>query len=350
MAIFTTANVRIAGISAAVPARSESNLDYDKLTEAERKLLVKTTGILHRRIAAENQTVTDIGEVAGNKLIDQLGWDRSEIDLLVLVTQSRDYILPSSAVLLQHRLSLPHTCAAFDLGLGCSGYVYALSVATAMMQNGGFRKGIVIAGDISTAGTNELDKSTYLLFGDAATATALEYKPGAEPIHYNLQSDGSGANAIIIPDGGIRNQPNPETYILHEVEPGIIRSRKNLWLNGLDVFNFSVREAPANIQQLCASRNIAIDSHDFFVMHQANLLMNETIRKKLKYPAEKTPYSLSDFGNTSSASIPITIVSKCAEAALKPQQWLLSGFGVGLSWASMSIKTDGFVCMPVIEV
>lgn len=350
MAIFTTANVRISGISAAVPARSESNLDYDKLTEAERKLLVKTTGILHRRIAAKDQTLTDIGEVAGNKLIDRLGWDRSEIDLLVLVTQSRDYILPSSAVLLQHRLQLPHTCAAFDLGLGCSGYVYALSVATAMMQNGGFRKGIVIAGDISTSGTSEHDKSTYPLFGDAVTATALEYKSGAEAIHYNLQSDGSGANAIIIPDGGLRKQLEPESYIMHEDEPGIIRSRKHLWLNGLDVFNFSVREAPANIQQLCASANIAPEAHDFFVMHQANLLMNETIRKKLKYPAEKTPYSLNDFGNTSSASIPITIVSQCAAAAEKPQRWLLSGFGVGLSWASMSIKTDGFVCMPVIEV
>ncbi|MCU0434199.1 MAG: ketoacyl-ACP synthase III [Bacteroidia bacterium] len=350
MAVFTTNHVRISGISAAVPSRTESNLDYDYISEAERKLLVKTTGILNRHIAAEGQTVTDLGEIAGNKLIDHLGWNRNEVDLLVLVTQSRDYFLPSSAVLLQERLKLSHNCAAFDIGLGCSGYVYAMSTAMAMMQNGGLRKAIVIAGDISSYGTSRTDKSTYPLFGDAVTATALEYDTAALPVHFNLQSDGSGAEAIIIHDGSLRHPPTPESYILHEHEPGIVRARRHLWLNGLDVFSFSVREAPANIMQLCAQSSVPLEKHDWLVMHQANMLMNETIRKKLKFLPEKTPYSLNDFGNTSSASIPLTIVTKCSEAATAPQRWMLAGFGVGLSWGSMSISTHGFVCMPVIEV
>lgn len=350
MAIFTTSNVSISGIAAAVPLRIESNLDYDYVSEAERKLLVKTTGILNRRMAAPGQTLTDLAQVAGNRLLDFLGWNRSEVDLLVLVTQSRDYVLPSSGVIMQQRLGLSHQCAAFDIGLGCSGYVYAMSVAMSMMQTGGFRKGLVVAGDISSSGTNRLDKSTYPLFGDAATVTALEYNRDAAPVHFNLQSDGSGAETIIIPDGALRHPPTAGMYDVQEFEPGIVRSRRDLWLNGLDVFNFSVREAPPNIQQLCTQSGNALDTHDWLVMHQANLLMNETIRKKLKFPAEKTPYSLGDFGNTSSASIPLTIVSQCSEAAATPQRWLLSGFGVGLSWGSMSISTNGFVCMPVIEV
>lgn len=350
MAIFSTANVRVAGMAAIVPAKTESNLDYDWITEAERQLLVKTTGILNRRIAEKGTTITDIASVAGNRLIDHLGWNRSEIDLLVLVTQSRDYFLPSSAVLLQNQLGLPHTCAAFDMGLGCSGYVYGLSTATAMMQNGGIKKALVIAGDISTFSLNYQDKSTYPLFSDAATVTALEYQPGAAPMHFNLQSDGSGAEAIIIKDGSMRQPPVPESYVMTEHEKGIIRSRVNLALNGLEVFSFSVREAPANIRTLTEHIGLPLEAHNMLVMHQANLLMNETIRKKLKYPAEQTPYSLRDYGNTSSASIPLTLVTQCAAALVQPQRLLLAGFGVGLSWASVSLQTDGISCMPVIEI
>ncbi|HEU4719243.1 MAG TPA: ketoacyl-ACP synthase III [Bacteroidia bacterium] len=350
MAIFSVRGTQVKGIAACVPSAKEYNRDYDWISEAERNLLIKTTGISSRHIAGKGTTTTDLAVPAAELLIRSLGWDKNEIDLLVLVTQSRDYFLPSSGVILQDRIGLPHTCASFDIGLGCSGYVYGMSVVASMLQTGGFRKAILIAGDISTVSLNYKDKSAYPLFGDAVTATGIEFNPGGEASDFNLQSDGGGFEAIIIQDGCVRNPPSDESHIEHEVEKGIIRSRKNLWLNGMDIFNFSVREAPKNITALMNFNGTTEKDYDFFVMHQANLLMNETIRKKLKIPAEKTPYSLKDYGNTSSASIPLTILTQCAEAAQQPRRWLLSGFGVGLSWASCSLFTDKIICPPVLEL
>lgn len=348
MALFSTSNVRVVGIASAVPSHVENNRDYEWVSEAERQMLIRTTGIENRHTADDKTCTSDLAVPAAERLLKAKNWEKSEVDLLILVTQSRDYFLPSTAVLLQDRIGLPKTCAALDIGLGCSGYVYGLSVAMSMMQTGGFRKGLLIAGDVSTTTLSYQDKSTWPLFGDAVTATALEYVPGAPSTHFNLQSDGSGYKAIIIPDGCLRQRPVPESYIMQEVEPGIIRNRIQLWLNGLDVFNFSVREAPENIRTLLAFSNTDLSSVNRFVMHQANLLMNETIRKKLKIDGAITPYSLKEYGNTSSASIPITINTQCADSAQKPQRWLLSGFGVGLSWGSCLLETEQITCPPVV--
>lgn len=348
MAQFAVRSVRLKGISSCVPSRKEYNRDYDWIGEDERRMFIKTTGIDGRHVAEKGVATSDLCLTAAEALLQKLQWKKEEIDLLVFVSQSRDYILPSTAIIVQDRLGLPKTCAAFDIGLGCSGYVYGLSVITAMMASGGFRKGLLMAGDISTLSLNYKDKSTYPLFGDAGTVTALEYDPAAAPMYFNLQSDGSGYQAIILPDGGVRQRPDENTYKESEVEKGIIRSRGNLWLNGLDVFNFSVREAPPNIRALMDYCQATADDFDYFVFHQANLLMNETIRKKLKLPAEKVPYSLGEFGNTSSASIPLTINTLPPEKYGGHKRWLLSGFGVGLSWGTASLETDGLVCTEII--
>ncbi|CAN5245500.1 ketoacyl-ACP synthase III [soil metagenome] len=349
MAIFSVTGSRICGIAAAVPKESESNFDYSRITEAERNLLVKTTGIKIRHIAPPGLTTADLCEKAAESLISKLNWDKSEIDLLIFVSQSPDHFLPASAVILQNKLGLPKTVAAFDIMLGCSGYVYGLSVVSSLMSTGGFKKALLLAGDISTHGISPEDKSTWPLFGDAGTATAIEYDSSSKSF-FNLQSDGSGANAIIIPDGGLRNPISEKTYIKEEVEKGVVRHRRNLWLNGLDVFNFSVREAPANIKAILDFANISVEEIDYFVFHQANLLMDETIRKKLKIPVEKVPYSLADFGNTSSASIPLTIVSELSKQSLLPKKFLFSGFGVGLSWASAILDTEKLICPDVLYI
>jgi 3-oxoacyl-[acyl-carrier-protein] synthase III len=349
MAIFQVHGSVIKGISAAVPETVVSNLDYEAITEAERKVLIKTTGIEKRHIARAGLTTGDLCYHAAEKLISELNWNRDEINLVVFVSQSPDHFLPATSVIIQDRLGLPKTTAAFDIMLGCSGYVYGLSVISSMLATGGFRKALLLAGDISTAGVNEKDKSTYPLFGDAGTATALEYDPSSE-IVFSLQSDGSGKNAIQIPDGGMRHPLSSETFIEKEYEPGVTRHRRNLWLNGLDVFNFSVTEAPANIRQLMEHCQIQESDIDLLIMHQANQLMNETIRKKLKFPVEKVPYSLGSFGNTSSASIPLTMVANCSEKLTSKQRCLLAGFGVGLSWASCIFKTDSIICPPVLFI
>jgi 3-oxoacyl-[acyl-carrier-protein] synthase-3 len=349
MAFFTVTGMRIRGIAAAVPSNRERNLDYTPVTEAERNMLIKTTGIETRHVAHPGTATSDLCFSAAEKLIAELGWNKEEIALLIFVSQSPDHFLPATSIILQDRLSLPKATAAFDINLGCSGFVYGLSVAASMVATGGFRKALLLSGDISTHGITPKDKSTWPLFGDAGTATALEYDPSSTSF-FNLQSDGSGHQAIIIPDGGLRHPISDKTYIEEEAEKGVVRHRRNLWLNGLDVFNFSVREAPPNITALFQQAGISPEQPDYFVFHQANKLMNETIRKKLRVPPEKVPYSLPEFGNTSSASIPLTIASQLREQALSPKKWLLSGFGVGLSWASCYTETEKITCPEIIEI
>ncbi len=353
LALFTTYNVKFSGISACVPKRMESNFDYELLPEDERKLLIKTTGIEQRRIAEKGVTTSDLCYEAAEKLIKDLNWNKNEIELLVFVSQSRDYFVPSTATILQNRLGLPKSTIAFDSGLGCSGYVYGMSMIVSFMNTSKIRKALLLVGDISSFSLTPLDKSTYPLFSDAGTATAFEFDESANKMDFSLGTDGAGYKAIWIPDGCLRSPYNSHTFDMEEVEKGISRSRGNLWLNGLDVFTFSVTEIPKNIIELMHFTNVDCTSVDYFVMHQANKIMNETIRKKLKIEESKTPYSLRNFGNTSSASIPLTLVTQCAltiggfEGSKK---FLLSGFGVGLSWGSVVFDSEKIFCSSLIEV
>jgi 3-oxoacyl-[acyl-carrier-protein] synthase-3 len=349
MAIFQVPNINIAGISACVPEDEYNNNDYDWVSEKERETLIKVIGVEKKHHAKKGTTTSDLCFVAANNLINELNWDRSEIDLLLFVSQSRDFILPATAGLLQEKLSLPKTCIAFDVSLGCSGYVYGLSVIGSMMATGIIKKGLLLTGDISTLNTSFKDKSAFPLFGDAGTATAIELKSDAKPMMFNLQTDGAGYDAIIIPDGGIRNFVDVDTsFDYKQISEGIVRNKFNIAIDGIKVFNFSLREVKPNVNKLLQEYGLSTDDIDYFVFHQANKLMNETIRKQLKLKPEKVPYSLSEYGNTSSASIPLTIVTelnsvvKNSELAL-----LLSGFGVGLSWGSVILHTKNIVCPPI---
>lgn len=351
MAFFSIQNIALKGIAAAVPSQEESNWDYTLLSENEKKLLIKTTGVEKRRRAPKGMTTSDLCFEAAKKLLDDLNWKKEEINALVFVSQSSDYYLPATAIILQDRLGLPKTCLAFDVGLGCSGYVYGLSILSSLMAASGLKKALLMAGDVSTATCSVEDKSTYPLFGDAGTVTALQFEETAASITYDLNSDGSGHKAIIIPDGGIRNLASPESFKLKEISKGIKRAGLNLALNGLDVFNFSVTEVPASLKEFLAKTEKQPDDFDYFIMHQANKLMNETIRKKIGFPIEKVPYSISKYGNTSSASIPLTMVSELKDNIVQHEtEFLLAGFGVGLSWGIASFKTKNLVCPKIIEV
>lgn len=349
MAQFNLRGSKVCGIAATVPKTKESNRDYQLFSDSERSMFMKTTGIEERHVAIHGETTGDLCVNSAEVLIKALGWNKDEIDLLVFVSQSPDHFLPATSIITQDRLGLKKSTAAFDINLGCSGYVYGLSVVLSMMATGGFRKALLLVGDISTAALNRKDKSTWPLFGDCGTATALEYNRDYE-MHFNLQSDGSGKDAIIIPHGGIRNPITAESLVEKEYEPGVTRHLRNLWLNGLDVFNFSVREAPSNVNELLSISGKSTENVDLLVMHQANMLMNETIRKKLKFPAEKTPYTLKQYGNTSSASIPLTIVDRLSVETNTHHNLLLAAFGVGLSWGSCYLETDNLVCPPVQQL
>ncbi|PCJ86716.1 MAG: 3-oxoacyl-ACP synthase [Flavobacteriales bacterium] len=351
MALFSIKNIRISGVAACVPKHEESNYDYNWISETERKMLVKTIGIEKRRIASEKTTTADMCYEAAVKLLEELNWNKNDIEALVFVSQSPDYFLPASSVLLQDRLKLPKTTLAFDVNLGCSGYAYGLSVISGLMSSTGLKKGLLLAGDKSTSSLNPKDKSSYPLFGDAGTATAIEYDTYSSKMDFNLQSDGSGHQAIIIPHGGMRNPVTEESYQEEEIEKGIVRHKRNLALDGLEVFNFSLREVAPNIKKLYEYNSTSNDDYDYFLFHQANLLMNESIRKKLKIEPEKVLYTLKNFGNTSSASIPLTMVSEInTQLKTEPLSLLLCGFGVGLSWGSVALKTNKIACPQIIEI
>ena len=351
MAFLTVNNISIKGMAATVPASFEKNMDYDWISITEREMLVKTTGIEKRHIASDAICTSDMCMASAEKLITDLKIDKDDIEILIFVSQSPDYFLPATSIILQDKLGLKKTTLAFDIQLGCSGYVYGLSVIGSLMANGKLKKGLLLVGDKSSFSQSKKDKSTYPIFSDAGTATLLQYDENAETMHFNLQSDGSGHQAIIIPDGGVRSPWNKNSDDVVKIEEGIERSRRNLVIDGVEVFNFSIREAPLNVKDLLEKTGTTIDDYEYFIFHQANKLMNETIRKKLKLTPEKVPYSLSEFGNTSSASIPLTIVSQIGESLKnKKSKMVFSAFGVGLSWASMNISLDHIHCPKLIMI
>lgn len=350
MAFSEIHHIRVSGIAACVPKHKVSNLNYEWIELADREKLIKTTGINERRVSNEETCTSDLCIESARKLITELNWDVEAIQIVVFVSQTPDYRLPATSVLIQNRLGLSKNTICFDLSLGCSGYVYGLSVISSMMSSLKLSKGLLLVGDTISKLSNEKDKSVYPLFGDAGTATALEYNEQAEPVFLNLFSDGSGSSAIIVPSGGMRNQVKPESFIENNFDGGITRNSLNLIMEGIDVFNFTQREVSPSILTLLESSNTDINNIDYFVFHQANKMMNEIIRKKLKIEEEKVPYSLPKFGNTSSATLPLTIVSELRENLLnKNKKLLLSGFGVGLSWGNVILNLNNPVIPEILE-
>lgn len=350
MALFKINNVSIKGISTCVPKEKIVTKDYELFNDSELELFIKSVGITERRVAPFEISTSDLCFHAAEKLIADLKWNKDEIDCVIFVSQSPDYFLPATAIILQHRLGLNKSTMAFDVGLGCSGYVYGLQLIASLLSNGNIKKGLLLVGDKSTLSTHIEDKSTYPLFGDAGSATAMEFNEKASPIYFNLQSDGGGENAIKILDGGARNTVRPDTFDIQEIEPGVKRSRRHLILKGIDIFNFALKEVSPNINQLIEYSGFSKEEIDYFVFHQANKLINESVRKKLKVDISKVPYSINHFGNTSSASIPLTINTNLQERLKTKSKLLFSGFGVGFSWGSCIFETEIIFCSDLIEI
>jgi 3-oxoacyl-[acyl-carrier-protein] synthase-3 len=351
MALFTIPNVKIAGLAAVVPHKTVSNLDYAWISKKERNQLIKTIGVEKRHIAEKGTTSSDLCFAATVRLLDELQWNKNDIQALIFVTQSGDYLVPATAPILQDRLGLPTTCMALDINLGCSGYVYGLSMISSLMNSTGIQKALLLIGDLSNITSSYRDKSTYPLFGDSGTATALVHNEQAVPMIFNLQTDGSGYEAIIIRDGGTRNMVTKKSFTYKKYGEGIYRNNLNVALNGIEVFNFSLREVVPNIKKTLEYAGKKLDDYDYLVFHQANRLIIETLRKMLKVDKEKVPFSIQKYGNTSGASVPLTMISELSEQ-LKTRhlRLLLSAFGIGLSWGTALLETDPLVCPEVLEI
>lgn len=344
MAFLEFKNVRIAGFSAGVPKKIINNLELNNLSkDYDAAAFVEATGVKERRV--DNFTTSDLCLVAGEQLIKDLNWDKSEIEAIIFVSQTRDYQIPATACILQDKLGLSTECYAIDVELGCSGWVYGLSNVVSLMTFGGIKKGLLMVGDAKRPVEAEDP-----LFGFAGTVTALEYKEGEKGFKFHFGTDGSGYDAIIVPDGGSRNGLTQTSFEEEEIE-GRMYNRLQARMKGMDVFSFGISTAPKSVKKLADKFDFDYLTYDYFVFHQANMKMNNMIMKKLKLDVEKVPSCMYKFGNTSSASIPLTIVTQLqGKFEKRPTKFICCGFGVGLSWGTVAFETNDIVISDLVEI
>lgn len=345
MAFVAFKNVKIAGMSAGVPSNVEDNMKGGERFSANYSPLdfIETTGV-HERRWTNSLTTSDLCVPAAEKLIEDLCWEKQDIEALVFVSQTADYILPATSCIVQNRLGLSKECYTLDVSLGCSGWVYGLSVVASLMQNGTIKRALLLAGD---AKARVIDNDP--LFGHAGTVTALEYTEGDNGLMFHFGTDGSGYDAIIIPDGGARNGVSAHTFD-EEVIDGKPYNRLQDRMKGMDVFSFGISTAPKSVKKLAEHYGFDYLDYDFYVFHQANMKMNNMIAKKLKLPMDKVPSSMAHFGNTSSASIPITIVTQLKDCLKEHNKFICCGFGVGLSWGTVAFDCDNLFISDLVEV
>ena len=299
----------------------------------------RTVGLEERRVAAESVTALDLGEQAARQLLAE---ESAPPDAVIFVTQTPDHSQPGNAALLHGRLSLPKETLAFDVNLGCSGYVYGLYLASLLVEAGGCRRVLLCAGDTLSRCVPPQDRATAPLFGDAGSATLVERTEEEWPSWFSLRTDGAEANAICVPAGGARQPHGEMTAKLETDASGNVRTPEHLHMDGAAVFNFSLREVPSSIQEVLTLAGKSVRDVDAFVLHQANKYILQNIAKRCGIPEEKMPVgTLARFGNTSSASIPLTLCAELAEEISDGEKTvLLAGFGVGLSWASAVVQLN----------
>lgn len=322
-------------------------------TDIEAENFTNVTGVVSSHIAPSNMTLSDLCQVAAEKLFEASGWERESIDLIIFVSTSRDfYICPNTANILQDKLGLKTDCMAFDMPFACSGYVYGLSVASSLMQSGQLKRTLLCVGEMTSKNQSCLDKTVWPLHGDAGSATLLEYNPETKhPMQFNFGSDGAGWEAIICREVGVRYPTTPESLVVKKYDEGIERNAMQCSMDGMSVFSFAISKPGKCIKDLCEHFNIDLQGIDYLLIHQANKMIDEKIRKKLKLAEDKVPYSMPYYGNTSSCTIPITMTSQIREKLEEGENELvMCGFGSGLSWGAAHVFTNKIICLPVIEI
>jgi 3-oxoacyl-[acyl-carrier-protein] synthase-3 len=350
MAIGELKNVRIKGISCCLPDNKVLNTDYyERFGKDLVDKAIKMTGINTRYVAIKEQCASDLAYTAAERLIEKLNWDKDTIKGLIFITQSPDYRKPSTACILQYRLRLSEYCAAFDVNLGCSAFIYGTFFGSLMMSNNDINRMLVLIGDAGGRYVSPVDHSAMLLHGSAGSAIALEYEPEVNSsIKYFLKTDGSRFKSLYTPAGASRNAftAKKEPY-LHD--DGIMRSDYHHFMNGLDIFQFSITKVPKTIKEFLKYYQLDNDMFDYLVLHQANKFTVEKIAKKIEFPLEKTPINVDKYGNCSGSSIPLLIVDKIKTKAEKGRIRLLtSGFGVGLSWGVMDLTLEYIIIPDII--
>lgn len=344
--------VGVKALAAAVPHTVIDNLKYTEyFPEDQVKEVVEKVGIYQRRFADANTCSSDLCYAAAEKLISDNNIDKNEIDLLIFISQTPDFRMPATSVLLQNRLGLPNSTIAFDINLGCSAFIYGLSVAFSMMQNKGLRKALLLDGETRSKVYSPKDRRSAFLFGDGGVAALVERDEKFGESYFSLNSDGSRGDLIKINGGGYRMPSSIETIKERVVdEYGNIRSDEQGYMNGGDVFNFVIREIPKDIKKMSEFSGKNLADLDYYILHQANNFINSYLAKKLKLDTSKIPSTIAKYGNTSSVSVPLTIVDQLKDKMMGHNELLLSAFGVGMTWATAIIPFENCKISEIVEV
>lgn len=348
MSFLCVKNVKIKGMSACVPERVEENKDYTLLPKEEIDKYIQTTGVERRHCAVHDGSIctSDLCQKAAEKLIADLGWDKSEIGLLIFVSHTTDYKLPATACVIQDKMGLSTSCLAFDITLGCSGFLLGLGTIGSILQCGTIKKALLMVGNTQSVYASYEDRSMYLLLGDAGTVTALEYsEEDSDNMDFHYMTDGSGRASVIVPDGGCRNPVNEKSFIMEDFGDGIKRTRLHEKMDGVEVFSYAMSNVPKSVFQLKKQFPYDDESIDYLLLHQANKFLCEKLRKKLNFPAEKVPYNINEFGNTSGATIPLLMVTNLGKELQENKlDLLMTTIGVGYSISSARINMGKIIC------
>lgn len=338
-------NIVIEGLACCVPEQSVKTDTYsERFGQDKVEKFIKMTGVQKTHRAVEKQTASDLAFLAAEKLLKDV--DKSEIGALIFVTETPDYITPSTAFVLQYRLGIPADSICFDMNLGCSGFVSGFNMLMALMSSSGIKKGLLLFGDTMTKKLSPEDRSICMLLGDAGGALLLGKKDNASKIYTTYRSDGEKYNLAIIPAGGSRWPDADKKRVL--ADDGNIRGPYDFYMDGANIFFFSTSDAAQFVKEYLALAGKSADDFDALVLHQANELIMKTFAKRVNFPMEKVPISIDMFGNTVGTCIPITIVNEYSQKNLGNLRLLMCGFGVGLSLGLVDAEINGSCILPLL--
>jgi 3-oxoacyl-[acyl-carrier-protein] synthase-3 len=325
-------NICIRGITCALPNQIKNPKDYyERFGQDTVDNIIKMIGVEQKYIAHPYQTASDLAYIAAKDLMENLGWKPDTVDVLIVVTQTPDYIIPSTACILQHRLGLSEECIAYDINLGCTAYTYGLFTVMNMLQNSNFKRGLLLVGDTLNQILNPNDINTVLVISDGASATALEKTEQICDIKYMFRTYGECYDSVIVKNSGFRNR-NKEV---------LLEEDSYFFMNGMQLLKFTISEVADSINEFKSKIGVTSEDIDYFILHQANTLMTKNLAKKIKAPWEKIPITITKYGNVGGASLALDFVDSFLNSKeYINKKFILSSFGTGLSFGSIYLNID----------
>lgn len=336
MAVTSVSGIEIKGIVSVLPAVKVDNTSLsEQLGQQQTEKIIQSTGIQTRRVVEAGQTALDLAYTGCSEFLSASDWSPESIGLVLFVTQTPDFQLPGNAVQLQHKLGLSKSSIAFDVNLGCSGFVHGLWQAAQLLSGLSESRALLVVGDTTSNLVSDHCKAVAPLFGDAVSVVGLEKQSDADTMVFSMGSDGAGAPYLIQP-GGAARQPEDSTALTME---------------GMQVFVFTLREVSASVSECLSAKDWEVKDVDFAILHQANEMMLKRLGDKLGLTSQQLVVALSEVGNCSSASIPLALTMALAEQARTNRlKLLMSGFGVGWSWGSLAVTMNPLDVCKVVDL